>query len=229
MDERGEAQDRERRRIWTVAVRVVDGALRARVIGQIQASGETELAAEGGWDAADVSVTDDAALGQTLERATVLLTDHISLAHAALAAGVAAVLPTDVSRGVLVAAIAAAARGLSCTTRERRPGSSTEVPGAAAAIAARGLSVLEPGLLSRVVHESAWPFHEKGSTVQPSLELTAREREVLTLLAEGASNKLIGRRLGISVHTVKYHVASILEKLDATGRTDAVAHAARLG
>jgi DNA-binding CsgD family transcriptional regulator len=79
------------------------------------------------------------------------------------------------------------------------------------------------------VHESAWPFHEKGLPVQPSLELTAREREVLTLLAEGASNKLIGRRLGISVHTVKYHVASILEKLDATGRTDAVAHAARLG
>ena len=182
-------------------VRVVDGALCARVIGQLQASGETELAAEAGWNAADVSVTDDAALGQTLERATVLLTDDISLAHAALAAGVAAVLPTDVSR-VLVAAIAAAARGL---------------------------SVLEPGLLSRVVHESAWPFHEKGLTAQPSLELTAREREVLTLLAEGASNKVIGRRLGISVHTVKYHVASILEKLDATGRTDAVAHAARLG
>jgi DNA-binding NarL/FixJ family response regulator len=202
MNERSEAQERERRRIWTVAVRMVDGALRARVIGQLQASGETELAAEAGWNAADVSVTDDAALGQTLERATVLLTDDISLAHAALAAGVAAVLPTDVSRGVLVAAIAAAARGL---------------------------SVLEPGLLSRVVHESAWPFHEKGSTVQPSLELTAREREVLTLLAEGASNKLIGRRLGISVHTVKYHVSSILEKLDATGRTDAVAHAARLG
>ena len=52
---------------------------------------------------------------------------------------------------------------------------------------------------------------------------------MLTLLAEGTSDKLIGRRLGISVHTVKYHVASILEKLDATGRTDAVAHAARLG
>ena len=202
MDERDEAQARERRCIWTVAVRVGDGALRARVIGQLQASVETELAAEAGWDAADVSVTDDAALGQTLERATVLLTDDISLAHAALAAGVAAVLPTEVSRGALLAAIAAAARGL---------------------------AVLEPGLLSRVVHERAWPFYEKASTAQPSLELTAREREVLTLLAEGASNKLIGRRLAISVHTVKYHVASILEKLDATGRTDAVAHAARLG
>jgi hypothetical protein len=46
---------------------------------------------------------------------------------------------------------------------------------------------------------------------------------------EGASNKEIARRLAISVHTAKFHVASILEKLDATGRTDAVAHAVRLG
>ena len=51
----------------------------------------------------------------------------------------------------------------------------------------------------------------------------------LALLAEGASNKLIARRLGISAHTVKYHVASLLEKLDAVSRTDAVAHAARIG
>jgi DNA-binding CsgD family transcriptional regulator len=61
-----------------------------------------------------------------------------------------------------------------------------------------------------------------------SLGLTARELEVLALLAEGASNKLIARRLGISTHTAKYHVASLLEKLDAVSRTDAVAHAARL-
>jgi DNA-binding CsgD family transcriptional regulator len=59
--------------------------------------------------------------------------------------------------------------------------------------------------------------------------LTARELEVLALLAEGASNKQIGRRLGISTHTAKYHVASLLEKLDAVSRTDAVAHAARIG
>jgi predicted DNA binding protein len=45
--------------------------------------------------------------------------------------------------------------------------------------------------------------------------LTARELEVLALLAEGASNKQIARRLGISTHTAKYHVASLLEKLDA--------------
>jgi DNA-binding CsgD family transcriptional regulator len=60
-------------------------------------------------------------------------------------------------------------------------------------------------------------------------DLTPRERNVLTLMAEGASNKTIAMRLGISIHTAKFHVGSILEKLDATGRTDAVAHAARLG
>jgi DNA-binding CsgD family transcriptional regulator len=61
------------------------------------------------------------------------------------------------------------------------------------------------------------------------IELTPRELDVLALLAEGASNKDIARRLGISVHTAKFHVGSLLEKLDATGRTDAVAHAARRG
>jgi len=59
--------------------------------------------------------------------------------------------------------------------------------------------------------------------------LTPRELEVLALLAEGASNKAIARRLGISVHTAKFHVCSLLDKLDAVGRTDAVAHAARRG
>ena len=62
-----------------------------------------------------------------------------------------------------------------------------------------------------------------------SISLTPRELEVLGLLAEGASNKEIARRLGISVHTAKFHVGSLLDKLDAVGRTDAVAHAARLG
>ena len=61
------------------------------------------------------------------------------------------------------------------------------------------------------------------------IALTQRELDVLALMAEGASNKLIARQLGISVHTVKFHVGSLLDKLDATGRTDAVAHAARRG
>ena len=65
--------------------------------------------------------------------------------------------------------------------------------------------------------------------VDAALALTARELEVLALLAEGASNKLIARRLSISTHTAKYHVASLLEKLDAVSRTDAVTNAARIG
>jgi len=59
--------------------------------------------------------------------------------------------------------------------------------------------------------------------------LTPRELEVLTLLAEGLSNKAIARRLGISVHTAKFHVGTLIDKFDAVGRTDAVAQAARRG
>ena len=59
--------------------------------------------------------------------------------------------------------------------------------------------------------------------------LTPRELDVLALMAEGASNKQIARQLKISIHTAKFHVRSLIEKLDATGRTDAVAHAARMG
>jgi len=68
-----------------------------------------------------------------------------------------------------------------------------------------------------------------GAREPPEVELTPRELDVLALMAEGASNKAIARQLGISVHTAKFHVGSILDKLDATGRTDAVAHAARRG
>ncbi len=70
---------------------------------------------------------------------------------------------------------------------------------------------------------------EPAAGARDEMALTQREQEVLTLLAEGASNKLIARRLGISVHTAKFHVGSLLNKFDAVGRTDAVAHAARLG
>ena len=59
--------------------------------------------------------------------------------------------------------------------------------------------------------------------------LTQREKQVVALLAEGASNKLIARRLGISVHTAKFHVAAILHKLGAVNRTDAIAIAMREG
>jgi DNA-binding CsgD family transcriptional regulator len=65
--------------------------------------------------------------------------------------------------------------------------------------------------------------------VEPWAALTPRELEVLGLMAGGASNKMIARALGISVHTAKFHVGQLIDKLDATGRTDAVAHAARIG
>jgi DNA-binding NarL/FixJ family response regulator len=64
---------------------------------------------------------------------------------------------------------------------------------------------------------------------EAEIALTPRELDVLAALAEGASNKAIARRLAISVHTVKFHIASLLDKLDAEGRTEAVAQAARLG
>jgi DNA-binding CsgD family transcriptional regulator len=65
--------------------------------------------------------------------------------------------------------------------------------------------------------------------VEDDILLTPRELEVLALLAEGMSNKAIARRLGISVHTAKFHVGAVMDKLDAVGRTDAVAHAVRRG
>jgi DNA-binding CsgD family transcriptional regulator len=46
--------------------------------------------------------------------------------------------------------------------------------------------------------------------------LTPRELEVLTLLAEGMSNKAVARRLGISVHTAKFHVGAVIDKLDVS-------------
>ena len=60
-------------------------------------------------------------------------------------------------------------------------------------------------------------------------ELTPREVEVLELLAEGLANKAIGIRLKISDQTVKFHVASIIGKLGASNRTDAVRLAVRRG
>jgi DNA-binding NarL/FixJ family response regulator len=60
-------------------------------------------------------------------------------------------------------------------------------------------------------------------------KLTPRELDVLELLTEGLSNKFIAERLGISDQTVKFHIASILGKLGAANRTDAVRRALRRG
>ena len=89
-----------------------------------------------------------------------------------------------------------------------------------------GIRLAGPGEVAAVAVVSQ---DARASAEPVDIELTPRERDVLALMAEGASNKSIARQLGISVHTAKFHVGSLLEKLDATGRTDAVAHAARRG
>jgi two-component system, NarL family, nitrate/nitrite response regulator NarL len=63
----------------------------------------------------------------------------------------------------------------------------------------------------------------------PLEALTPREAEVLQLVAAGLPNKLIAERLGISEHTVRFHLNAIFGKLDAHTRTEAVTRAARLG
>lgn len=92
---------------------------------------------------------------------------------------------------------------------------------AAALVAAcRGLVVVAPRFAD-VVHG--------GGTEDAGPALTPREQEVLALVAEGLPNKLIADRLGVSDNTAKFHVASLLRKLGAHSRTEAVIKAARLG
>jgi DNA-binding CsgD family transcriptional regulator len=87
-----------------------------------------------------------------------------------------------------------------------------------------GLQLVAPGETA-----DATVLLATAAVVDGEVLLTPRELEVLALLAEGASNKTIARRLSISVNTAKFHTSSLLDKLDAVGRTDALAHAARLG
>lgn len=134
--------------------------------------------------------------------AVVVLTENPSALWAAVAlrSRVRAVLPREATAAEIVAAVEGAAAGLVVLHPDT----------AGAALAAL----------------AAAPTMAADASVQP---LTPREIEVLHMLAEGLGNKTIARRLGISVHTSKFHVGSLLDKLDATGRTDAVTHAARLG
>ena len=92
---------------------------------------------------------------------------------------------------------------------------------------ARGLSVL-PADIVQSLHAAAPAVDDLPRSAGEG-PLTARERDVLAAMADGASNKAIARRLGISFHTAKFHVAGILAKLDADSRTEAVTRAAQLG
>jgi two-component system nitrate/nitrite response regulator NarL len=107
-----------------------------------------------------------------------------------------------------------------------------EVDGAALALAVRGvahgLTVIDPGLIvASGVHLQ--PSGPAVAPVSPGEALTAREREVLELVAAGLPNKTIARELGISEHTAKFHVGSLLAKLGAASRTEAVTIATRRG
>ena len=88
---------------------------------------------------------------------------------------------------------------------------------------ARDLRVLDPALASVV---SPPTVTEEMPLAEP---LTPREQEVLQLLAEGMANRAIAQELGISEHTVKFHVNAIMGKLEAQSRTEAVVRATRLG
>jgi DNA-binding NarL/FixJ family response regulator len=120
-------------------------------------------------------------------------------AHAALRAGVRAVLPSEVLPEQLVAALEAAAAGL---------------------------VVMHPADVARALEEVRSSGRPLRDLVEP---LTAREREVLQMVAAGLGNKQIAAKLGISEHTVKFHVTAILGKLGAESRTEAVALGIRRG
>jgi DNA-binding NarL/FixJ family response regulator len=96
---------------------------------------------------------------------------------------------------------------------------------AAVRAVAAGLVVIDPELGGQLGGQGT------GAAGAPpgGAELTPREREVLHLVAVGLPNKLIARRLGVSEHTVKFHVGAILAKLGAASRTEAVHLAAQRG
>jgi two-component system, NarL family, response regulator YdfI len=118
----------------------------------------------------------------------------------ALRAGVKAVLPTNLAGPELVAAVEAAATGL---------------------------VVLDGNDIETLLRAPA-PI-STGAAAAPVEALTPREIEVLRLLAAGLGNKEIAARLEISEHTVKFHVASIMGKLGAGSRTEAVTLGIRHG
>jgi two-component system, NarL family, response regulator YdfI len=144
------------------------------------------------------------ASGLASDFSVVVLVEPASLPASltALREGVRAVLPNDVSPEQLVAALQAAANGLLVVHPAQ----------AAGQVATNGFALAR----SRELNELAEP-------------LTPRESEVLQMLASGLGNKEIATKLDISEHTVKFHVASILGKLGATSRTEAVSIGIRRG
>ncbi|MDE3181638.1 MAG: response regulator transcription factor [Acidobacteriota bacterium] len=135
--------------------------------------------------------------------AWVILADNLEDARAAAGVppGLHSILPRDAEASEIRAAIHAAAAGLIAL----RPEDAEELiaPSARRSFAGEGA----PGMKT----------------------LTARETEVLRMLAEGLGNKEIAWKLKISEHTVKFHISSIFTKLDVSSRTEAVTAGIRLG
>lgn len=146
------------------------------------------------------------ASGLASDFTVILMVEPASLAalSAALGAGVRAVLPNDISPDQLVAALEAARSGL---------------------------VVFHPTQSLAPVNTNGFPASSARSQALEELAeaLTPRESEVLQMLASGLGNKEIAAKLAISEHTVKFHVASILGKLGATSRTEAVSLGIRRG
>jgi two-component system, NarL family, response regulator YdfI len=144
------------------------------------------------------------------------------LALAARPESPAVVALTDDAQGAWAAeALRAGVRAI--LTREA-PAEEIE---AAVEAAAAGLVVLRPATVeSLLAHTAIIPRGGSGAEPEP---LTPREVEVLAMIAEGLGNKTIAHRLGISEHTVKFHVSSIFAKLGAASRTEAVKIGIRRG
>jgi DNA-binding NarL/FixJ family response regulator len=100
---------------------------------------------------------------------------------------------------------------------------SADAIGAAIEAAAAGLVVLPADALAEV------PAGTAARSAAPPEPLSAREAQILALLAEGLVNKQIAARLGISRHTVKTHLAALFHKLGVSTRAEAVAAGARAG
>lgn len=130
---------------------------------------------------------------------------------------VRAVVPADVDAAMLAAIITVVAAGYALASG--RDGERPACPSPSPLLASPACG----GGLGRGAEEEADPGDELASA------LTPREREVLALLIEGASNKEIARALALSVHTVKFHIAALTEKLGARSRVEAVAIAIRSG
>lgn len=124
------------------------------------------------------------------------------------------VLIDQIRRADIFRILQSGARGL--LLREAHAENITE----ALAAVHHGLVALSPDVLDALAPAVGEPPSD--DEFQPGEPLTAREIEVLGLLADGASNREIARRMQISEHTVKFHVSSILNKLGAATRTEAV-------